>query len=84
MSRSPVSHPTFFERLRQRTRLPPVVSRPALARALERAGLTTETVSTDNLPEAFDSIRMTLRVYHDESEIPGLMKDLASLCQEET
>jgi hypothetical protein len=72
----------FFEHLRERSRLPAVISRPALVRALDRAGLSPETVGAGNQQEALDSIRMTLRVYHEEGEIPLLMKDLAALCQE--
>lgn len=70
-----------FLALQERTRLPRVVSRAALARALARVGLTPESLDEANLSRALGSIYSTLRVYHDDAEAECCLERLRELCE---
>lgn len=70
----------MFRAVLERAQLPRVIGSAALARALERVGLTPESLTVANLPSALDSIYSTLRVYHEDTKAQHCFDRVRELC----
>lgn len=70
----------MFRAVLERAQLPRVIGSAALARALERVGLTPESLTVANLPSALDSIYSTLRVYHEDAKAQHCFDRIRELC----
>ncbi|RZO57714.1 MAG: hypothetical protein EVA89_21450 [Sandaracinaceae bacterium] len=74
---------SLFDDVCERSAIPRVVQRPAMRRALARAGLSPGDLTSTNLARALESIHETLRVYHDDAEAETRLQHLRELCAAE-
>lgn len=71
----------IFRAVLERAQLPRVIGSAALARALERVGLTPDSLTPSNLPVALESIYSTLRVYHEDGKAQVCFDLVRALCE---
>jgi hypothetical protein len=71
----------LFDELVETCGLAPIIARPVMRRALERANIDRESFSRTDLSRALETIEGALHVYLDEREVSRRMQTIRQLAR---